>query len=55
MARHRFDENDKDNDKKWGGPELAERTEEQPQRHRRDRDKAQALDPDSDRPQPPQR
>jgi hypothetical protein len=53
MARHRLD--DSDNDKRWGGPELAERKDVHPQRHRRDRDNNQSRDADSDRNQPPQR
>ncbi|WP_236789099.1 hypothetical protein [Amycolatopsis sp. GM8] len=53
MARHRLDDND--NDDKWGGPELAEKQDHQPQRHRRERDKAQSLDADSERTQPPPR
>lgn len=53
MARHRFDDND--NDKKWGGPALAERTDSQPQRHRRDHETRKSRDAESDRPQPPKR
>ncbi|WP_160148838.1 hypothetical protein [Amycolatopsis alkalitolerans] len=44
MARHSFEEND--NDEKWGGPELAEKHEGQPQSHRRERDKAKRLEKD---------
>lgn len=53
MARHRFDDND--NDKKWGGPELAERAEAQPQRHGQHRENAQSRDSDKERTQPHQR
>lgn len=53
MARHRLDDSDKQN--KWGGPELAERKDSQPQRHRRDRDNSQSRDAEAERNQPPQR
>ncbi|WP_166462739.1 hypothetical protein [Amycolatopsis acidicola] len=47
MGKHRFDENEED--RKWGGPALAERKEAEPRRHSREEKESESDRADAER------